>query len=361
MAALQRTWYHPRAIAFVAMVSLLTTLTIAQPGSATTPGDNGRIAFKGYLDPDRSTGAIFTIGPEGTHTRQITFPAAGTVDDQPDWSPDGSLIAFRRCVPDTVCAIYTIKSDGTQQHRLSAPCVAKPPDIETRCADESDVAFLPDGHRVVFTRATGRVRQFSTGEAFIQHSDIVIRDLSGRNRQVVLRSRPFAGDNVEMAASPDGTQIAFRRQNSPLVKPANGIAIFVLRIDGTHLRRITPWSLRAGDHPDWSPDGRWILFRSNDDGDFLNSQLYVIHPDGSGLRQITHVRATTTLLSSSFSPNGRRIVYSRAGRAGQPDIFTMNVDGNDVHRVTRTPLWESAPDWGPMVKRLAPGGTALAE
>jgi len=205
---------------------------------------------------------------------------------------------------------------------------------------------LPDSRRVVFTRATGRVREFPHGEGFIKHSDIVIRDLSGGHTHVVLRSRPFAGDNVEMVASPDGTHIAFRRQNSPLVEPALGIAVFVMRSDGTELRRITPWSLRAGDHPDWSPDGRWILFRSNEDGGFLNSQLYVTHPWGSGLRQITHVSADTMLLSSSFSPSGTRIVYSQAGHGGQPDIFTMRVDGSDVRQVTTTPRWDSAPDWG---------------
>jgi TolB protein len=52
------------------------------------------------------------------------------------------------------------------------------------------------------------------------------------------------------------------------------------------------------------------------------------------------------LLLASFSPNGARIVFSQTGDSGQPDIFTMRVDGSDVHQVTRTPLWESAPDWG---------------
>ena len=40
---------------------------------------------------------MFTVKPDGTGEKQITHPAAGFVDDQPDWSPDGHTIAFERC------------------------------------------------------------------------------------------------------------------------------------------------------------------------------------------------------------------------------------------------------------------------
>lgn len=335
------------AVAALAIGGVTLTALVAAPASATTPGSNGRIAYKQYLDADRTTGAIFTIRPDGTGTRQVTHPAAGTVDDQPDWSPDGSLVAFRRCVPDTVCAIYTVHPDGSHLRRLSPECNATPPDIETKCPDESEVAFMPDGRHVIYTRSTGLVREFPNGEGFIEHSDVVIRDLSGEHSRVILRSRPFAGDNNQMVVSPDGRQIAFRRENSPLTQPAGGIALFVMRSDGSNIRRITPWSLRAGDHPDWSPDGRWILFRSNENGGFLDSQLYVVHPDGGDRRQVTHVSADTMLLSSSFSPSGTKIVYGRSGDGGQPDIFTARLDGSHVEQVTHTALWDSAPDWGP--------------
>src|SRR6266511_1599105 len=51
---------------------------------------------------------------------------------------------------------------------------------------------------------------------------------------------------------------------------ANGRAIYIVNADGTNLRRVTPWRLKAGDHPDWSPDGTSILFRTIADshGDF---------------------------------------------------------------------------------------------
>jgi hypothetical protein len=57
MATLRRSWFHARAVAFFAAVGLVSALVMASPASATTPGDNGRIAFKRYFDSDRSTGA----------------------------------------------------------------------------------------------------------------------------------------------------------------------------------------------------------------------------------------------------------------------------------------------------------------
>jgi TolB protein len=330
-------------VAAVLVVLWVLAMWTAIPAAATPPGDNGRIAYKVYLDVERSTSAIFTMRKDGTHPRQITSPDAGTQDDQPDWSPDGSLIAFQRCAPETSCAIYTVRPDGTGLHRLSAPC---DPAQSRPCDDESTVAFLADGHRVVFTRATGSVREFPDN-AFIEHSDIVIRDLSGRHARVVLRGRPFAGDNEQMVVSPDGRHIAFVRLNSPLADPAGGIAVFVMRTDGTHLRQLTPWSLRAGASPDWSPDGRWILFRSNVDRGGLDSQLYLIHPDGRGLRAVTDVSADTKLYSASFSPDGRQIVYGRSAPDDLPDLYTVRTDGSGTAPVAVTPGWESSPDWGP--------------
>jgi hypothetical protein len=66
--------------------------------------------------------------------------------------------------------------------------------VET-CEDGEGLSFLPDGRRAVYTRATGKEQQLPGWGGQIEHSDIVVRDMSGANLRVVLiRSRPFHAD-----------------------------------------------------------------------------------------------------------------------------------------------------------------------
>jgi TolB protein len=301
--------------------------------ASAVPAKNGRIAFKRYLDSAHSTGALFTVDASGKGVRQVTKPDAGVIDDQPDWSPDGSLIVFHRT--GDPWAIYTVRSDGSELTRVT-------PTTE----DGEGASFLPDGRHVVYTRATGAVRHFSGGIDQIQHSDIVVRDATGANPRVLLRSPSYAGDYLSPHFSPDGSRFVYVRSNSPLATPAGGHALFVAATRGGGQRQITPWSLDAGDGPDWSPDGKLILFRSHEEGGD-QSQIYVVRPDGGGLQPLTQFESGTTVLSYSFSPDGKRITFAKSGLGGEPDIFVMQVNGTDIRPVTRNKVWDSAPDWGP--------------
>src|SRR5436189_5311614 len=85
------------------------------------------------------------------------------------------------------------------------------------------------------------------------------------------------------------------------------------------------------------PNGR-IAF-----SDYVSGQIYAVNPDGSALRQLTRTKPSRGADFPSWSPNGKKILFSRF-RNDLPDnndnsrIWIMNADGankrklaDDVH------------------------------
>jgi Tol biopolymer transport system component len=295
---------------------------------ATAPSTNGQIAFRRYLGPDRTKGAIFVAAPDGSGERQLTTPPANASDDYPDVASDGSFVAFQRC--GRTCHLYTVRTDGTALRTIGSGSV-----------DRSYPAISPDGIRIALIRTFGHLRPNRPPD----HVAIYTIGIDGSGERRVTLPKTKTAEDVDPQWSPDGRRILFVRMNGT-ARPRHGQAIFVVNADGTGLRRVTPWKLRAGDGPDWSPDGKDILFRSPETEDFLHCNLFTIHPDGTGLRQVTHLAPGTKLYSASFSPDGTAITFGMTGVDGQADVWTMHVDGTAVTPVTRTAQWDSAPDWG---------------
>jgi TolB protein len=313
----------------------------AGAGQATPPAGIGPIAFQRYLFQDHPLQAdIFSANVDGSGERRITRAPRGRIDDQPDWSSDGKRIVFQRGPSvDGPWTLWTVSSDGSGAKRLSP--------ARGRCLDESSPSVSPDGSQIAFECH----KHTSHGELF----SILVMNSDGGNRRVVVPGSKLAGSGRPQF-SPDGKRLVFERQNIK-AKPKNGHATFVVNLDGSGLRRVTPWNLRAGDHPDWSPDGTLILVRSNAyDGapDFGHQgNLFVVRPDGTGFRRLTSFGAHVQLLQNgSFSPDGKSVVFATTARATKtrssdlPDVFTMSLDGSRITPVTREKNWDGSPDWG---------------
>ena len=314
-----------------ALATVVLTAVVAGVGAvlahATVPGKNGRIVFRAALG---NTAHLAIVNTDGTGERRLTH-TKGVDDGHPDWSPDGSTIAFHRCAVKGTggCAIFRIRPDGTGLKRLGSPG-----------DDRGLPAWSPDGKAIAFSRGWGPVQN-----DWIKFNELFVMNASGTGSRQLTRfnaTKPFSTFVGGSSWSPDGKRLVFEAGTSPRGEPANSLALFVVNADGSGLRQLTAWGLDAGDRPDWSPDGGSILFKAPAKGQHGN--LYTVNPDGSGLKQLTRYAAPRAVFSGSFSPDGKWITFSRG--PGYPGIVVMRADGTGERQITRGG-WHNTADWGP--------------
>jgi Tol biopolymer transport system component len=165
-----------------------------------------------------------------------------------------------------------------------------------------------------------------------------------------LTSNP-GGDDVPGDYTPDGKRLVFSRLD------ANGpIGLFVIKVNGTGLRQITPTGTLLPAFPaDWSPQENEVVFSRRIAPDHRSS-IWVVHADGSGLHEI-HVQAQPACggaisdpgsqgcFEPRWSADGAKIVFAR-GTSGDNDsnIYTVN-RGTGLTQVTHGGR-DQAPDWG---------------
>src|SRR4051794_32757548 len=133
----------------------------------------------------------------------------------------------------------------------------------------------------------------------IRHVRILYVDADGSHRHALTSA---SGVRSDPAWSPNGSQLAAEHVTS------NDSAIFTMKADGDHPRRLTRGAFDV--QPAWSPDATEIAFAhccaSTDPASF---SLEIARLDGSIVRHL-HFGGHADL-SPSFSPDGTRIVFER--------------------------------------------------
>jgi Tol biopolymer transport system component len=145
--------------------------------------------------------------------------------------------------------------------------------------------------------------------------------------------------------SPDGTRIAFYGYPRGAVDGGANYDIYVMNGDGTGVTNLTtsPADIAtrfSQGNPTWSPDGTKIAY-DGDDG------LYVMSADGSDQTKIADGQ------DSSWSPDGTRIAFEMGVQGESSDLFTVHPDGTGLTQLTNLEGGEELPSWSPDATRIA--------
>jgi len=288
--------------------------------------------------------------------RQLTFEGENA---EAYWSPDGSRLVFQHRgegVP--ADQIYTIRTDGTDL-RLASTGTGK-----TTCS-----FFLPGSREVLFASTHAASAEppaapdMSQGYVWAVYPDFDIwaASLDGTGLR---RLTDSPGYDAEAVLSPDGSRIVFTSLRD------GDLDLYTMAPDGSDVQRVT-------DQPGYdggaffSPDGKRLVFRASrpespealaDYRRLLASglvrptalEIYTADVDGSGMRRVTgNGRAN---FAPYFHPDGKRILFSsNLGdvRGRDFDLWMIRKDGTDLEQVTFTAEFDGFPMFSPDGKTLA--------
>ena len=243
-----------------------------------------------YGNP-RGDGGIHVMGSDGSNVRRIAafrnrdFEASQYISDLfhgLTWSPDGTRLAF------TLTEVEALPGPGAQSARRTV--------LYTVGADGTELT------RLVASQD--------------EHVDSIVGP---------------------PAWSPDGQELAFLRADLPaeLSEGRAAVKLYAIAPDGSGLREVSDpgWEFFLGREVasslSWSPDGKSILFSLAERRNQLRGTIYVVHGDGSGLREVGRG------LYVSWSPDGSRIAVVQEDWEDSDILFTIALDGSDRRVLVR--------------------------
>ena len=316
-----------------------TATAIATAPVAPSPSSGPRVADAS--EPSiviPSTGSlVYTRFPDGKMEVWASCVDLGNVHHVPTpgdleagygaWSPDGQRIAFNGGHDDPDVDdklepwdIYTMDRDGGSVTKLT-----------DATALNGDPAWSPDG----------RLIAYDSTEAGREGIWVMDAADGGNKRRIVPTPEGNRRDYAPRFSS-DGTRLVFDRE----VGEGGDDALWIVNLDGTDLRRLTPPGI-APDKAEWSPDDSRIVFDAFKPGEELPT-IWIVDADGQHLTDLMPDAGPNDGFSKpTWSPDGTLIMLVHGEHPGPSKLglAVMRTDGSGLRWVSDGSGFEHLPDW----------------
>jgi Tol biopolymer transport system component len=305
----------------------------------------GLIVFNETVDDGASERFdSFTVRTDGSGLTRIGPPGSTVCGGNGDtWSPNGKEMLCQVFLSNLSTATATMHADGSGYTLIANPdlparfgCSAWAADgTRLLCPYTTDVVYTiePDGSGLLPLTTTSASSGPSgyTGDG--AHAYYSVQDASGL-RTLYAVTTDGQGEPTELSpegvsvqdndyfdgvsadSSPDGSRMVFAADVSSTQK-----SLHVVNVDGTRPRRIeTP-----GINPtsaQWSAAEDWIAFAAYTASSTRDSEVYLIHPNGTRQRQISSSSDGCASYAPVWSPDSGAVLFETQCYDGSAIVST---------------------------------------
>jgi dipeptidyl aminopeptidase/acylaminoacyl peptidase len=311
------------------------------------------------IDPkeDKSNSHIWLVRYDGNNDRQITF--SNESEGSPRWSPDGKFLSFTSSRPGKQgvkgSQLWLLDRSGGEAYQLTelkgrlqgyewapdskrlALLIGDPdPDAPDPSATPTPGAPPKPPKPIVIDRY--RYKQDVQGYLLSgRHTYIYLYDIATKKLDRLTKSK---WDESSISWSPDGSRIAFMSNHldDPDRDPAAQLYVTDAHAGATEKVLTTPDNRANRARPEWSPDGKWIVFLEGDEkkyGAYSMEHLEFVPADGRAAP--TRVKAVEDL---DRGAGGLRFAGDAliATVADDRSVYPISIRNNAVTRLLASPI-----------------------
>ncbi|MBI1723119.1 MAG: PD40 domain-containing protein [Gemmatimonadetes bacterium] len=330
-------------------MNLTRTLVVASIGALAIAAAARPAPAPASLPVPPDSGEVHLAG-----IRQLTFEGQNA---EAYFSPDGAKLIYQATVDSARCdQQYVMSVDGSENRRVSNG------EGKTTCG-----YFYDRGRRIFYASTHLASREcppppdYSQGYVWkLEDFDIFTARVDGSDVRRITRT---PGYDAEGTLSPDGRTIVFTSEQG------GDLDVYTMRTDGSEVRRLTT-ELGYDGGPFFSHDGRLIVYRAfhpgppEEQAEYRSllarhlvrptrMELWVMNADGTNRHRVTSLGGAN--FAPYFTPDDRRIIFAsnQADPHGRNfDLYLVNLDGTGLERVTTYPDFDSFPMFSPDGRKL---------
>ncbi len=348
---------------------------------------------------NRGKRSIWLVPTAGGEARQLITSQRN--DDTPRWSADGKWIAFLSS-RDGAPQIFVAAADSSNPRKVTdvplgvadftwspdGKLFAFSTEVYPECADlkcTADKAAAADASKVKAVIADRLLYRHWSDFKLGKRSHVFVVSANGGAAKDLtpgdFDSPPFSlGDPLAYDFSPDGKELCFARNTDKQEALSTNNDLFIVPIAGGEAKRITGANTGYDSTPRYSPDGKWIAYRSQDrygyEADRFKLMLYnrqsgavkelttdfdrsvgevIWAADSQGLFLVAEDQgrellgsvsineggvesliAKTASNGISLSTDGKTLAFTRSSLTMPAEVFAANSDGTNARQLTKT-------------------------